>query len=93
MDIFPTQNKEPNTLIQKDIDAEKYQAIAAKLCTARKKLEDTLQETAITPDLREEKALALTQARQSLQIFGITEIDYQAYLAYQEQESSQLELF
>lgn len=93
MDFFPAQNKTPNTLIQKDLDTDKYTVIATKLCDKRKDLEDALQDTSIDPAVREEKALALIDAKQNLSVFGVSEIDYQAYLSYKENSSEQMELF
>jgi hypothetical protein len=98
MDIsnFLPKQPEQNPVIQKDIDADKYNAVAAKLCEKRKTLEDSLKGTEITPEVREENAIDLMRLKESMKVFGITEIDYQAYLAYKEKEvetSVQLELF
>lgn len=98
MDIndFIPKKPEPIPVIQKDVDSEKYDAVAAKLCEKRRAIETNLKNPALTANLREESALDLVMLRESMRTFGITEIDYQAYLAYREKEipeSDQLELF
>lgn len=98
MDIndFIPKKSDPNTVIQKDIDSDKYNAVAAKLCEKRKTLEANLRGTEISQEIREETAVDLMRLKESMKVFGITEIDYQAYLAYREKEadsSVQLELF
>ena len=98
MDIndFIPKKPEPNPVIQKDIDATKYDAVAAKLCEKRKTLEFSLRGTEISQEGREESAIDLIRLKESMKVFGITEIDYQAYLSYREKEAEtavQLELF
>lgn len=94
-DFIPVIKKqESNPVIQKDIDAAKYDAVAAKLCEKRTVLEASLKDTSLTDEIRDEKALDLLRLKESMKTFGITEIDYQAYLAYKEKDGGvQLELF
>jgi len=92
-DLLP-KKPESTPIIQKDADAVKYDAVAAKLCEKRKSIEEVLKDPALDQVLRDEKAMDLLQLRDSMRTFGITEIDYQAYLAYKEREGGvQLELF
>lgn len=96
MDIndFLPKKLEPIPVIQKDADSAKYDAVAAKLCEKRKIMETTLKEGELPKEQREELALELMRLRESMKTFGITEIDYQAYLAFKEKEGGiQLELF
>ncbi len=98
MDIndFLPKKPEPNPVIAKDIDSAKYDAVAAKLCEKRKTLEESLTSAEMSPEVREESAIDLMRLKESMKTFGITEIDYQAYLAYKEKEAEsavQLELF
>ncbi len=94
-DFIPTIKKQDSTpIIQKDIDATKYDAVAAKLCEKRKKLEDHLAESVLTNEDRAETLVEVARLRDSMKMFGVTEVDYQAYLAYKESETGiQLELF
>ncbi len=96
-DFIPTIKKqEQNSVIQKDTDGAKYDAIAAKLCEKRKGFEDHLVSTEISQVDREETSIELMRLKDSMRVFGVNEIDYQAYLAYREKEkatSVQLELF
>lgn len=97
MDIndFIPKKPESTPIIQKDIDSAKYDEVAGKLCEKRRAIEMEFK-TELTEEVREEKALDLLQLKVSMATFGITEIDYQAYLAYREKEmpeSDQLQLF
>lgn len=94
-DFIPTAKKDtPNSIIQKSTDATKYDAIAAKLCEKRHLLELSTKDETLSPSVREENALEVIRLKESMQAFGVTEIDYQAYLAYKEKEGGiQLELF
>lgn len=96
MDIndFIPKKPEPIPVIQKGTDAAKYDAVAAKLCEKRMLIEVALKGTDLTDESREENALELMRLKESMRTFGITEIDYQAFLAYKEKEGGvQLELF
>ena len=62
----------------------KYEDIKNKLCEKRKTLE--FQITTTTGEARDETALDLMRLRESMRTFGITEIDYQAYLSHQEKQ-------
>jgi hypothetical protein len=73
--------KQEKSLIQKDTDPQKYNEVAAKLCDKRKALEDGLAKETISPTNREDLALELIQLKKDLVLFGVTEIDYQAYIA------------
>lgn len=54
----------------------------------RRKIEIELEDTTLDATKREENALALISLKESMKVFGITEIDYQAYIHYQEKEST-----
>lgn len=92
--ILNTKEKEPNPIIQKSTDSVKYDAIAAKLCEKRYLLEHSLKDENIPLLVREENTLEITRLKDSMRAFGVTEIDYVAYLTYKEKEGGiQLELF
>lgn len=98
LDIFNDNTlHDPTAIIKRDGDAEKYNAIAAKLCEKRRDIETKLQNSELTGPLREEYALSLIEIKKDLVLFGISEIEYQAYLAKtptpEESASSQLQLF
>jgi hypothetical protein len=57
-------------------DSDTFQKITTILCEKRRILEDT-----ISKSTQEEKAGELLQLVEEMQTFGITEIDYQKYLA------------
>ena len=82
------QSSEQSSLVQKDSDPAKYDAIAAKLCDKRKLIEDTSHQNSLPQEERENLALSLIQIKQDMTIFGISEIDYQAYLASKEKEAA-----
>jgi hypothetical protein len=94
-DFIPAIKKaDPNPIIQKDVDAAKYDAVASKLCEKRKKLEDHLKESTLSDEDRAETLVEVARLRDSMKVFGITEVDYQAYIAFKESEEGvQLELF
>ncbi len=96
MDIndFLPKKPEPIPVIQKSSDSQKYDAIAAKLCEKRHLLELSTKDETLSSEMREENAIEILRLKDSMKTFGITEIDYQAYLAYKEKEGGvQLELF
>ncbi len=72
-------DKQPSSLIEEGIDPEKHAKITQHLCEKRKNLEDKIKDKERT-DL-EENVTALFQLKNDMAIFGITEVDYQAYLA------------
>ena len=80
LNFFPKSDQSANPIIQKDVDAAKYEEIATKLCIKRRTLENDLKKADLDPNLREEYALKLMDLKGSFGIFGISEIDYQAYL-------------
>ena len=73
-------------VIQKDVDPGKYDAIAAKLCDNRRDVEEKISSTEGTE--REELAIRLLELKKGMSIFGITEIDYQAYVAQKEKDTT-----
>ncbi len=81
LDFFPKE-KPINSLIQKDTDPNKYDAIAAKLCDKRTIIEEDLKKS--NDSEREVLATHLIEIKDSMKTFGITEIDYQAYVAQRE---------
>lgn len=82
-DIFQ-KNQASNSLIEKDNDPAKYDEIASKLCDKRKTLEKNLENKELEQSVREDTAFDLFQIKKDMTIFGISEIDYQAYLANKE---------
>ena len=80
LNLFPKSNQSVNPVIQKDVDAAKYEEIATKLCVKRRTLENDLKNPNLDPNLREEYALKLIDLRESFIVFGISEIDYRTYL-------------
>lgn len=93
---FLNNGNTPQTpIIQKDTDASKYEEISKKLCIKRKTLEQDLARTDLGSATREEYALKLIDIKETLQVFGISEIDYQAYLAKgdEDETTSQASLF
>lgn len=85
MDFTTSSNGESlHTFIQKEGGAEKYDLIFRKLAEKRHTLEETLKDQSLEVSTREEKALDLVQIKEDMRVFGISEIDYQAYLANRE---------
>lgn len=85
-DFLPKRNM--GGMIQKDTDPVKYDAIASKLCDKRQTLEQELAHPDIDPTKRDDIAMELLQIKQDLAMFGITEIDYVAYIASKEKLDS-----
>lgn len=81
--------RQNNQIIQKDADPVKYAEMVVKLCEKRKGLEKELSDTALEATVREDKALKLIEMKKGMGLFGISEIDYQAYLHKTETTSSQ----
>ncbi len=84
MDLPFSNNTQTNSLNQKDSDPARYDAIAAKLCDKRKLLEEKSHSNEVSQQEKEDLALLLIQIKQDMATFGISEIDYQAYLASKE---------
>ena len=82
MDILSILGNEehPAHLIQKDADPARYDAIAAKLCDKRIKLETELLDTTLSQEQKDSHLEALLTIKNDMAVFGITEIDYQAYI-------------
>lgn len=74
-----SQNNTTNPIISVDTDAEKFQKIVTLLCEKRKKLEETPSE---------ENNSTLQELIVEMKTFGISEIDYQKYLALQNKSKS-----
>lgn len=91
---FLPKKTESIPVIQKDADTEKYDRIAATLCEKRLALEEKLKDQTLLATAREEHAMDLLLLKESMRTFGVTEVDYHAYIAYKEHEGGvQLELF
>ena len=75
-----------NSVIQKDLDHEKYEKILRTMSDKRRAIETTLQDTALDTTVREENALSLMQLKQDMSMFGISEVDYQIYLNKHKEE-------
>lgn len=81
LDFLPKE-KPANYLIQKDTDPGKYDAIAAKLCDKRIAIEKEISASIGTE--HEDLAIRLVDTKDAMRTFGITEIDYQAYITQME---------
>jgi heme oxygenase len=85
--LFFTASQGNNTsLIQKDLDAEKYEKILRTMCEKRRTIEITLEDTTLDATVREENVLSLMQLKQDMTMFGISEVDYQIYLNKHKEE-------
>lgn len=82
INIFPQQQNTAD-IISKETDGDKFQKIFSILCDKRKKLEESLT----TPDQTHttEDEQTLKELIEEMKTFGISEIDYQKYLALQSQ--------
>ncbi len=90
MDFTSLLNGETSSgspVIQKDIDPAKFDAIAGKLCDRRSDIEQKIQASA--GEEREELVIRLLELKKDMSLFGITEIDYQAYSAQKIRDSGQ----
>lgn len=81
INIFPQQHT--TDIISKETDADKFQKIFSILCDKRKKLEESL--TAPDQTHKDENEQVLKELIEEMKTFGISEIDYQKYLALQSQ--------
>jgi len=85
--LFSSTSQDNNTsLIQKDLDAEKYEKITRTMYEKRRAIEITLEDTTLDATVREENALSLMQLKQDMSMFGISEVDYQIYLNKHKEE-------
>lgn len=84
LDFFPKE-KPVNSLIQKENDPIKYDAVASKLCDKRIIIEEQLTTRANTE--REAFTIRLIEIKDAMKTFGVTEIDYQAYVAQLESKN------
>lgn len=72
----------PTSVIQEGIDPEKHMKIVTTLCEKRKALELSMKDE--SKPLDGEAVNDLLQLKNDMVMFGITEIQYQAYLAKEE---------
>lgn len=82
--FFPstsTSNNQGNSLIQKDVDREKYEKITKTMYEKRKAIEENLKGENLEASLREAYAFSLMQIKEDMRMFGISEVEYQIYLA------------
>jgi hypothetical protein len=87
MDLsFFTQSKSPNTPLDSFSDADKVKEIQEKICKRRKELEDIVAHA--SSDSFQEEKLSLLELKKSMGAFGVSEITYQAYLAWQEKNNT-----
>lgn len=75
-DIFTQSSDEP---LRGFIDQTKVKVIADKLCSKRKELEERIK--SCTETERDILLLELLEKQNDMRTFGVSEIDYQAYLA------------
>lgn len=61
-------------------DELKYKEITIKLCNKRLDLEKKTKDPAISPTEKEETAIKLIELKSSMATFGVSEVDYQAFL-------------
>jgi hypothetical protein len=76
-----TQQESSNVPTNSFPDGTKVKEIAGKLCAKRKALEEAIKTT--DESKRDELALELLELQKDMAIFGVSEIDYQVYLAQQ----------
>lgn len=74
-----SDNQSSPSIIEAGIDPEKHAKILATLCEKRKTFEQTI--AIKEPNDNGETVIALMQLKNDMALFGISEIDYQAYLA------------
>ena len=81
MELFTQENvpPTPNPVIQEGLDTEAHNRILTKLCEGRKALEWNLENR--DDSSREDYAIALIKHKEEMETFGISEVDYQTYLA------------
>ena len=72
-------NQSSPSMIQEEVDPEKHAKILATLCGKRKDLEERLQDKERADTA--ENAILLFQLKNDMALFGISEVEYQAYLA------------
>ncbi|MCF7843989.1 hypothetical protein K9M47_03785 [Candidatus Gracilibacteria bacterium] len=83
MDLNIFQQKNNSEIISKSTDTDKLLKITSILCDKRKVLEKTLTEADNTNKSEDEQTLR--ELIEEMKTFGISEIDYQKYLAIQAQ--------
>lgn len=81
--ILPNNDKS-NTIIKKDMDPDKYESIARRLCEKRKALETQLKTLENSSTDYQEFLIDFERLKESMKTFGVSEIDYHAYHARQE---------
>lgn len=79
-------NPSPGGIFSGNDDPERFERIKKALCERRYEVEKILKDENITPEVREENALLLIEKKHNLEVFGISEVDYQAFLAKKDQE-------
>lgn len=93
MSSFLSSNKE-TPVVDAASDPNTYRSIVQKLCAKRKALEELLTQDSLSEHERTEHASSLTLLMSSMKTFGISEIDYQAFLASSSSaDKDQLTLF
>jgi hypothetical protein len=78
-ELLTPKKKNDTPLIQADVEPDKYQKIATTLCEKRRALEHKLEDAASLT--KEDDAISLLQLKASMATFGISEIQYFAYIA------------
>ena len=89
MDIF-LQEEHTDKIIPKDTDTDKFQKIVSILCEKRRLIEESLARAEQTTLV--ELHQKLQELIDEMKSFGISEIDYQKYLAQQEKSNIKLNL-
>lgn len=74
-----SDNQSSPSIIEEAIDPQKHAKILATLCEKRKLFEQTIADKESNDG--GETVIALMQLKNDMALFGISEIDYQAYLA------------
>ncbi|MBP6948524.1 MAG: hypothetical protein KBC41_04185 [Candidatus Pacebacteria bacterium] len=77
-DIFTQSNSNEDPL-RAFVDPVKVKEITEKLCSKRKETEDALKNCSDSE--KDSLALKLLEQQNDMRTFGVTEIDYQVYLA------------
>lgn len=78
-----SENHNPLSIFKEDIN--KYDEIKHKLCAKRELLEKLIRESEDVK-IREENTIELVRLKDSMNILGITEIDYQVYKEKKEKD-------
>ncbi len=83
-ELLLSNAKKENALIEANVDPEKHEKIVRTLCEKRRAFEIALKNEESTT--KETDALAFMELKESMRTFGISEVQYQTYLAQVESQ-------